>query len=104
LTPLLLNGPLAAFGILRLILDRDRAARDYALKLGLQPVIAFVSFVAIYPYLWPEPIRRTWALYAFRASEMGDQNAAWPKTAVSSPLDALGRFGNYLAHTSTSRD
>lgn len=103
LTPLLLSGPLAAFGLLRLILDRDPAARAYATKMAAQPLIAFATFVAIYPYLWPAPIRRTWELYAFRATEMAGQGAAWPNTAVSSPLDALGRFGNYLAHTATSR-
>lgn len=104
LTPLLLSGPLAAFGILRLIVDRDRSARDYALKMLAQPVIAFATFVASYPWLWPSPIRRTWDLYAFRAGEMADQSAAWPKTAVTSPLDALGRFGRYLTDThSTSR-
>jgi|GEM_PF-1057077 len=99
LTPLLLSIPLAGFGMLRLLVDRDRAARDYAFMLLAQPAIAFATFVASYPYLWPSPIRRTWDLYAFRASEMSDQSAAWPSTAVTSPLDALGRFGGYLTHT-----
>jgi len=103
LTPLLLSGPLAAFGVLRLLLDRDQTARRYALKMVMQPIIAFVTFIAIYPYLWVAPIRRTWNLYAFRASEMSDQGTAWPDAAVKNPLDALGRFGAYLANTSTSR-
>lgn len=98
LSPLLLSGPLALFGLMRLIVDRDRAARDYAIKLLAQPLIAFGSFVVSYPYLWPAPIRRTWSLYAFRASEMEGQSEAWPENAVASPLDAIGRFGHYLTN------
>lgn len=102
LSPLLLSLPLAAFGVLRLLLDRDRAARDYALKLVLQPVIAFATFVIAYPYLWPSPIRRTWELFQFRSVEMQAQAAAWPELAVTSPLDALGRFGQGLTYTDST--
>jgi hypothetical protein len=104
LTPLLLSAPLAAFGLVRLIIDRDRAGRDYALQMLAQPIVAFAAFVISYPYLWPSPIRRTWDLYAFRAGEMADQSAAWPEKAVTGPLEALGRFGHYLTEThSTSQ-
>ena len=96
LTPLLLSLPLAALGGLRLLLDRDPRARSWALKLLVQPAIAFATFVAAYPYLWPAPIRRTWGLFAFRAEEMEGQAAAWPDLAVHGPLDALGRLGQRL--------
>jgi 4-amino-4-deoxy-L-arabinose transferase-like glycosyltransferase len=98
LSPLLLSAPLALFGVMRLVIDRDRSGVDYALKLLAQPVVALTTFVASYPYLWPAPIRRTWNLYAFRASEMEGQSEAWPEVAVASPLDALGRFGRYLTN------
>lgn len=103
LTPLLLSVPLAMFGVLRLVTDNSPRGRDYGIKLLWQPVIAFAAFVASYPFLWPAPIRRTWDLYAFRAGEMLEQGEAWPNTAVSSPLDALGRFGRQLteSHAST---
>jgi 4-amino-4-deoxy-L-arabinose transferase-like glycosyltransferase len=96
LSPLVLSLPLAAFGVLRMVIDRDRAARAYGIKMLLQPVIAFVTFVAVYPYLWPDPIRRTWDLFRFRAEEMEAQSAAWPEHNVTSPLDAIGRFGARL--------
>lgn len=102
LTPLLLSVPLAGFGILRMLLERTPQAREYGIKLLWQPVIAFLAFIASYPYLWPSPIRRTWDLYAFRAGEMADQGEAWPETAVASPLDALGRFGDALTETYSS--
>jgi 4-amino-4-deoxy-L-arabinose transferase-like glycosyltransferase len=104
LSPLVLTLPLAAFGVLRLIFGRDRAARDYAIKLLAQPVIAFVTFVAVYPYLWPDPIRRTVDLFRFRATEMEAQATAWPEFRVTSPLDALARFGARLTEIeSTSK-
>ncbi|MFX4053975.1 hypothetical protein ACJB0U_11260, partial [Streptococcus suis] len=78
LTPLLLAGPLAAFGVIRWLVHRDAAARRYAWMMVAQPVIAFAAFVLSYPFLWPDPIGRTWRLYAFRAEEMASQNAAWP--------------------------
>lgn len=96
LTPLLLAGPLAVFGLIRWWLDRDADARRYAMMLLAQPIIAFSTFVLSYPYLWPDPIGRTWTLFAFRAQEMESQSRAWPETLVTSPLDSLARFGQYL--------
>jgi 4-amino-4-deoxy-L-arabinose transferase-like glycosyltransferase len=104
LTPLLLAGPLAAFGVIRWLVHRDARSRRYAWMMLAQPIIAFAIFVLSYPFLWPNPIARTWRLYTFRAQEMDDQSAAWPETAVSGPLDSLGRFGERLTYVdSTSR-
>lgn len=104
LTPLLLAGPLAVFGVIRWLVHRDVASRRYAWMMLAQPVIAFATFVLSYPFLWPNPIARTWRLYEFRAEEMASQNAAWPEASVSGPLDSLGRFGHKLTYThSTSR-
>jgi hypothetical protein len=96
LTPLLLAAPLAAFGILRWWMHRDAASRRYAFMMLAQPVIALATFVISYPYLWPNPIRRTWDLFMFRATEMADQNSAWPEASVTDPLDSLSRFGQRL--------
>ena len=104
LSPLLLSLPLAAFGLLRLLVERDRSARRYGVMLLAQPIIAFATFVAVYPYLWPSPIRRTWALFEFRAIEMQGQAEAWPNVKVTSPLNAIARFGARLTEMdSTSK-
>lgn len=104
LTPLLLAPPLAAFGVIRWLVHRDAAARRYAWMMLAQPVISLATFVLSYPYLWPNPIGRTWRLYEFRAEEMASQNAAWPTASVTGPLDSLARFGNKLTYShSTSR-
>lgn len=104
LTPLLLAGPLAAFGVIRWLVHRDAASRRYAWMLVAQPAIAFAAFVLSYPFLWPSPIARAWRLFEFRAEEMASQSAAWPGTAVAGPLDSLARFGYKLTYThSTSQ-
>lgn len=98
LTPLLLSVPLAGFGILRWLIQRDRPARDYALKLFAQPAIAFAAFVASYPFLWPNPISRTYKLFEFRVVEMEGQGATWTNAMVDGPFDALRRFGYKLTY------
>lgn len=102
LTPLLLAGPLAAFGLIRWFVHRDARSRRYAWMMLAQPVIAFAIFVLSYPFLWPNPIGRTWRLYTFRAQEMDSQSAAWPETAVSGPLDSLSRFGERLTYVDST--
>lgn len=101
LSPLLLALPLALFGLALVILAYQRRAPfDRARRLGVyllcQPAIAFATFVIVYPYLWPAPIQRTLNLFALRASEMDNQSAAWPDSAVDNPLIALARIVDRL--------
>jgi 4-amino-4-deoxy-L-arabinose transferase-like glycosyltransferase len=78
LTPLLLAPPLAGFGIVRLMADRSPAGKRAGAMLIAQPFIAFFAFVAAYPWLWENPLGRTWRLFAFRSGEMDAQTSAWP--------------------------
>lgn len=104
LTPLLLAPPLVVFGIVRLWFDRSETGRRAGWMLISQPFIAFAAFVAIYPWLWPNPIERTWRLFSFRSGEMDAQTSAWPNALTEGPLDALSRFGYKLTYThSTSQ-
>ncbi len=109
LAPLLLSIPLAALGgslIARSLVTRftDAPGKDRSLgiKLLLQPIMAFIVFVASYPYLWVDPIHRSYTLFAFRAEEMQGQGTIWPNLAVGSPLVALARIGTRLGETSTT--
>ena len=52
---------------------------------------AFTTFVAVYPYLWPDPVARTWNLFEFRSQEMEAQAADWPVMAVPTRIEALRR-------------
>jgi len=82
--------------------DAPRKDRDLGIKLLLQPIMAFIVFVASYPYLWVDPIRRSYKMFAFRADEMQGQGTIWPDLAVGSPLVALARIGARLGETSTT--
>src|SRR5919112_3490572 len=65
-------------------------------RLLVQPPLAAATFVATFPYLWPDPVGRTRALLEFRAIEMYNQGVLWSELNVDGPVDALGRIGNWL--------
>src|SRR5919112_4567588 len=65
-------------------------------RLLVQPPLAAATFIAAFPYLWPDPIRRTRELFEFRAIEMYNQGVLWSELYVDGPIDALGRIGNWL--------
>jgi hypothetical protein len=99
LSPLVVAAGLAAAASLALLWHclrrRSRSHRDVlwagrGLAIG---VAAVVAFVAIYPYLWFDPIGRTSNLFAFRAEEMAAQAADWPVMAVPTRSEALRRVG-----------
>ena len=73
---------------LRRVLDEHRRRAAIGLLVG---VAAAGTFVAAYPYLWPDPITRTHRLFAFRAEEMATQASDWPEMAVPNRLEALRR-------------
>lgn len=54
---------------------------------------AALTFVAVYPFLWPDPIGRTGQLFAFRVEEMAAQSSDWPVMAVPNRAEALRRVG-----------
>ena len=104
LTPLLLAPPLGVFGALRLFADRTPAGKRAGSMLIAQPFIAFAAFVAIYPWLWENPIGRAYRLFKFRSAEMTVQTTAWPNALAEGPLESLARFGHKLTYThSTSQ-
>lgn len=105
LTPLVLCGPLALIGIYLLACDWWDRRRLRALPqrsfLGLPslhhlgwmllstPIVAGATFVAVYPYLWPAPIARTWKLIAFRRQENDAQALIYPQFHVKGLGDAF---------------
>jgi hypothetical protein len=104
LSPLALAIPLAAAGLV-LVIHGWRGAGPNARhdgelgwRLGVQPAIAAAAFIVSYPYLWPDPVRRSLALFEFRAVEMHNQGEIWGDLKVTGPIDALGRIGNWLGN------
>jgi hypothetical protein len=72
------------------------------------PVVAFTAFVAGYPYLWPDPISRTYNLFAFRIREMTlqqevyspsvairswEESVEWMMTTLGQQFSVAGRLG-----------
>ncbi len=110
LSPLLLSVPLAGLGAAYLIGRFRQHGRTFlthrdariGLLLLIQPLIAFAAFVAVSPFLWPDPIGRTYALFEFRRIEMVGQGTKWPSVAVASPTAALSRIGLRLNENSST--
>lgn len=105
LTPLLLSLPVAIMGAFFLIRSRFWTApresremdRTLGMKLVIQPIVAFVTFVVVYPYLWVDPIGRTYNLFKFRVDEMASQGQLFDNARVENVSIGLGRTGNRLA-------
>lgn len=101
LSPLLIALPLAGLGavLMGFVWWRRRHGRDNVAtgRLGVRllalPLIAMVTFVAVYPYLWSDPVGNTRNLFAFRVEEMAKQGSNWPDVAVNSRTEALRRVG-----------
>lgn len=102
LSPLGLVAPLAAAGVV--LAWRGwrgtgaTAAHDGALgwRLLALPPVAAATFVASYPFLWPDPIKRTLDLLRFRTLEMQNQGNIWGDLRVDGPVDAVSRIYNWL--------
>ncbi len=97
LSPLVLAAGFSVGGVLlstgfavqrRRLMARDAIYATIGLIVG---IAAIVTFVASYPYLWPDPIGRTRNLFAFRAEEMAAQSSDWPVMAVPNRVEALRR-------------
>lgn len=111
LAPLALSFVLAGYGALWLIwswwINRHHRItwgnRKFGLLLLAQPVIAGVTFVAMYPYLWVSPVRNALHLLDFRRTEMASQARILPHARVDDPLGAFMRYGQQLegAYSST---
>jgi hypothetical protein len=106
LSPLGVAAGLAALALLLALvptatgLDTE-ARRKLAGKGLLIAVAAGVTFVVVYPYLWPDPIGRTLNLFAFRATEMATQASDWPVMAVPNRFEAMRRTAlNFSEHYS----
>jgi len=113
LAPLALSFVLAGYGLVWLGWKwwSNRGSRSswsnrkFGLLLVAQPVIAGVTFVAMYPYLWVSPLTNSLHLLDFRRTEMASQARILPHARVEDPLGAFQRYGQQLdAAYSSTRD
>lgn len=111
LAPLALSFALAGYGALWLLwwwrTQREEGWGWNSLRFGLlliaQPIIAGVTFIAMYPYLWISPIKNSLNLLDFRTTEMASQARILPHARVDDPVGAFMRYGQQLqgAYSST---
>ena len=111
-TPLALAVPLAGLGFLMLVQSwwAGRALkpatlrgwkglpplRDVSWMLLSTPLVAGFTFVAVYPYLWPDPIGRALILLRFRQQEMASQSRIYPDRNIADPVESARRTWDYL--------
>lgn len=106
LSPLAVAAGLAGLALLFALIPSDlgqnaEARRRLAGTGVLIAMVAGLTFIAVYPYLWPDPVGRTLNLFSFRADEMATQASDWPVMAVPNRLEALRRTGlNFSEHYS----
>ncbi len=94
LSPLLLALSVALLGLsLLVVAKREGQHSPLGWHLVSVPLSAMLTFVAVYPYLWPDPIRRALNLFTFRVEEMATQSSDWPVMAVPTRAAALARIG-----------
>lgn len=99
LSPLGISIALALVGAV-LVLWRSRE-KDDRWRLGWMlmstPVVAAVTFIASYPYLWRHPIQHSRNLLNYRTLGMEIQGELWTQVAVDGPWEALERSWNRFA-------
>jgi hypothetical protein len=108
LSPLLVAPLLAALGVTLLLANWARRRRANVApggrgdRLGWHliavPLVAYLTFIAVYPYLWRAPVAHTYNLLTFRAQAMELQAGLWRNVAVDSPQEALRRVGAKLGN------
>jgi 4-amino-4-deoxy-L-arabinose transferase-like glycosyltransferase len=101
ISPLLLAVIAAGVGVGLIVWTRIRRESNRSLdklSLGLiaSPVVAFALFVAVYPYLWTDPIGHTKRMFDFRTDSFEMQGEAFPPAKVAGRSDALRRVGDEL--------
>lgn len=66
------------------------------------PFVAIFTFVASYPYLWPDPVRRTMYMLKFRQVEMDTQYRLNPHFQTDSPAESMQMTYDVLGSTWSS--
>jgi hypothetical protein len=99
LSPLLLAAAIGALGIAPIawgVATRRRVALRSGLAVGLIPIVAGLTFFALYPYLWTDPVTHAQRMFEFRELSFDWQADVSPHARVIGLGDATRRFGVQL--------
>lgn len=96
LSPFGIAAALAGWGVVILALhwlDKLKSRRLGWMLLST-PIVAALTFVLSYPYLWDNTIRRSKEILDYRTDGMEIQGELWQQVAVSGPNEAIERIWN----------
>jgi hypothetical protein len=101
LSPLLVAVAVGVLGLVILLWQVLRRQGEgqltrLALWMVAAPFIAYATFVAVYPYLWTDPIEHTRRMIEFRTDSFDLQGVSFPAAKVEDRADALRRVGDEL--------
>jgi hypothetical protein len=72
-----------------------------AIGLMATPIVAGITFVASYPYLWRDPVGNALNLLRYRTLGMELQSSLWSGISVDSRTEAFARIGDRLGSEMT---
>lgn len=93
LSPLGIAFALAAVGLL-LIVRKQPVRRPLGIMLTSMPVVAGITFVVSYPYLWQNPIENSLNVLRYRSMSFDLQGSMWEQVAVETRWEAVERIWN----------
>lgn len=98
-----MGGFLLALRVLRRGKEPEEPLPPYSAGFQLisVPIVATITLVASYPYLWRDPIRNARNLLDYRTLGMELQGSLWEGIGVNGPLHALQRIGRRLGSEMT---
>lgn len=96
LSPLGVAFALAATGLI-LVASKVSTNKRLGLMLLSTPVIAGITFVASYPYLWRNPIGNSLNVLRYRTLSFDLQGSLWQQVAVETRPEAIARIWNRFA-------
>lgn len=92
LSPLGIAFALASLGAVLLVARRKESPGTLAKFLLLTPIIAGITFVLAYPYLWRHPIENSLHLLRYRSLSFDIQGTLWQQVAVETRMEAVQRI------------
>jgi Dolichyl-phosphate-mannose-protein mannosyltransferase len=99
LSPLAIAVELGGLGLVMLawaLISRDPSSlrlRQVSVRLVAVPVVAFLVYVAVYPFLWKSPLENTRRMIDFRTESFRLQAMSFPGAEVGNRTEAFRRVG-----------
>ncbi len=91
LSPLGISIALAGVGVL-LLIQKTAKAKKLGIHLIALPVVAGLTFILSYPYLWKHPVEHSLNLLRYRTMSFDLQGSLWDQVAIETRFEAINRI------------